>query len=266
MIIGIDAGNSEVKIAGPLGLSKFPSTIGAYRERKLTNAPSKHDMIVEYKGRKVFAGTLAEESFLGGAIMGDSKAHEDALLRILIAMHKYSNSNFYEVVVGQPIGKHTDKEKREIKSMLLDDHTLTINGDTKRFRITRAEVAAEGGAAFWSAPVDGLVRIVDVGSGTVNCASLKDKRYLDKGSFGLSFGKETAGTDDFNEIARSIYANTTAKQWDKNDKVLLVGGCAQDLIHAMRVYYPNAEIIAPVHSIFANAVGFYAIGMSVFAT
>jgi plasmid segregation protein ParM len=274
MIIGIDAGNNEVKVVGPLGTMKFPSAIGAYRERNLTNAMTKHDMIVEYKGRKVFAGTLAEESMLGGAIMGESKAHEDALLRVLIALHRYSNSDLFEVVVGQPIGKHTEEEKQAIKTMLLGEHKVIINGDIRRFRVTQCQVAAEGGAAFWSAPSAGTVRIIDVGSGTVNCASLNDQRYLDKGSFSLPFGMNTVGTDNIEEIARGIVAHTTAKQWQRNDSVLLVGGVAIELLEAMRKYYPKADVIMPkiklnhgvksVGPIYANAIGFYNIGKAVY--
>jgi plasmid segregation protein ParM len=274
MNIGVDWGNKYVKVAGLLGAMKFASEIGAYRELNLTNALGKDDMIVEYKGRKVFAGTLAEESFLGGSIMGESKAHQDALLRVLIALHRYSNSDLYNVVVGQPIAKHTEEEKNTIKAMLVGEHTVTINGYKKKFRIAQCQVAAEGGAAFWSAPQMGVVRIVDVGSGTVNCASLKDRRYLDKGSFTLPFGMNTAGTTDLEEIARSIYANTTAKQWQKDDTVLLVGGVANELIEAMRKYYPNASVLKPTLKVndgvkilqptYANAVGFYNIGKAVY--
>lgn len=274
MIVGIDAGNNEVKVMGSLGVMKFPSTIGAYRERNLTNKLSQHDMIVEYKGRKVFAGSLAEESFLGGAIMGQSKAHEDALLRIIIALHRYSNSSNYDVIVGQPIGMHKDEEKRAIKEMLQDTHEITINEETRKFRITRAEVAAEGGAAFWSAPTDGTVRLIDLGSGTVNCATIKNRKYLDLGSFSLPFGMNTVGTEDMREIARGIVSMTSAKKWQKNDKVLLIGGVAKQLVDPMRKYYPKSEVIKPViktdggvqvaNPIYANAIGFYHIGKAVF--
>ncbi|PAE09665.1 hypothetical protein CHI02_24150, partial [Niallia circulans] len=84
-----DAGNSEVKTVSAHGVDRFPSAIGEYRERNIKEKHGKDDIVYEYEGRKGFAGTLAlYESEYGGAIMGESKAHLDAKLRVLIALHR----------------------------------------------------------------------------------------------------------------------------------------------------------------------------------
>lgn len=271
MILGIDAGNHEVKVAGPNGLDRFSSTIGEYRERNLNDVHGKDDIVFEYEGRKGFAGTLADaESEWGGSIMGDSKAHEDAKLRILIALHRYARmNNTFDIIVGQPIGKHNAVEKETIKNMLRGSHEIIINGERRLFTIRRAEVAAEGVAAFWSKPTNGLVRVIDVGSGTINCASLRNKRNIDKESFTITLGMNTVISSNPAEIARGI-ATQTSKKWKPNDFVYVVGGAASELTPYIQQFYPQATEVTPVfsgeqhHAVFANAIGFYTIGRGIY--
>ncbi|HZK02003.1 MAG TPA: hypothetical protein VFC96_03980, partial [Anaerovoracaceae bacterium] len=59
MIIGVDAGNYQVKVVSHKGVDIFPSDIGEYRERNLEQKFSANDMAIEYQGKKYFAGTLA---------------------------------------------------------------------------------------------------------------------------------------------------------------------------------------------------------------
>jgi plasmid segregation protein ParM len=52
--------------------------------------------------------------------MGDTKAHKDTLLRVLIGIHRYStlyqiDETEFDIVVGQPISKHTFDEKTNSK-------------------------------------------------------------------------------------------------------------------------------------------------------
>lgn len=270
MIVGIDAGNYRVKVCGPQGLDIFSSTLGEYRERRIKNTPGKDDMIYEFEGRKGFAGSLADaESEFGGSLMGDSKAHVDAKLRILLALHRYSQTtNQFQLIVGQPISKHTEIEKEKIKRMLLGSHEIIVNEKKKVLHVSHVEVAVEGGASFWSRPKEGLVRIIDVGSATVNCASLLNKRYVDKDSFTLPFGLNTVVASDLSALARGIVTHTT-KKWNDTDKGYLVGGAADKLIPYIQQYYPNMEVLKPMlecgdDPIFANAIGFYKIGCSIY--
>lgn len=270
MIVGVDAGNSEVKIAGINGTMKFCAAIGEYQERNLENNHG-DGMVWEYEGKRGFAGTLALiESDYGGMVMGDTKAHEDAKMRVLLALHRYSDSDYYEIVVGQPISKHTPDEKKKIKEMLIGRHTLTVNGETKTFTITKCEVAAEGASAFWSSPTNGLIRIIDVGSATVNCATLLNRRYVNRDSETLSFGYNSVRNKDLHELSRGIFSHVS-KRWKREDTVYLVGGIAELLLEPMMRYFPNVEIMWPVlhdgyeDPIFANAVGFYTIGRGIYA-
>ena len=244
MIIGVDAGNYQVKTVSEKKVDIFPSDIGEYRERKLKQKFSSEDMIVEYEGKKFFAGTLARyESEFGGTLMGKSKAHEDCKLRVLLALHRAGN-RAYKIIVGQPIGQHTCSEKKKIKQLLLGRHAITINCVRREFDINRVEVAAEGGAAFWSCPEKGLVRIIDVGSGTINCATLHNRRYIDKDSFTILRGMNTTKTQNYSAMARSIAAEV-GKKWGRDDLIKVAGGAASVILPHLQEYLPHAVLIRP---------------------
>lgn len=269
MIVGVDAGNYQVKVVSQNGVDIFPSDLGEYRERNLEQKFSSNDMVVEYKNRKFFAGTLAQyESEFTGSMMGESKAHEDCKLRVLIALHR-AGCDSYKIVVGQPIGQHTREEKEKIKKMLFGYHSISVNGVRRNFIIERVEVAAEGGAAFWSCPESGLVRVIDIGSGTVNCATLHDRRYIDKDSFTILIGANTTKTQNYLLMARAI-ATHVYKKWNPNDVVKLAGGPARDLFPFLQEYFTRISLIAPsvgggmLDPVFANAVGFYKIGAEIY--
>jgi len=110
--------------------------------------------------------------------------------------------------------------------MLLGSHDLTLNGVKKTIKINRVEVAAEGGAAFWSNSQTVLVRIIDAGSATINCASLVDGKYIDKDSFTINFGCNTTKSNDLYAMVRGIVAQTS-KKWSPSDTVLVMGGAAE---------------------------------------
>jgi plasmid segregation protein ParM len=257
MIVGIDAGNHEVKVVTGTNKFKFLSDIGEWRDRRLKQKHGEDDMDFVYGDRKGFAGTLARyECELGGCIMGDTKAHEDTLIRVLLALWKLENKS-YQIVVGQPIAQHSPSEKQFIKDMIKGHHQITVNGVTRSFNIERVEVAAEGATAFWSAPRKGLLRIIDVGSATVNCASLIDGRYIDKDSFTMSFGMNTIQSNDLRALARAIGAETL-KKYKRNDNVLVIGGAGMVLQPFLKSIYPNTFTLS--EPVYANALGFYEIG------
>lgn len=98
-----------INVCGPFGVSRFISEIEEYRERNMIQEFGEDNMIFEYKGRKGFAGSLAKyESELGGSRKGGTKAHNDAKIRILLAIHRYSDDMINDIVVGQPIGLHNE--------------------------------------------------------------------------------------------------------------------------------------------------------------
>lgn len=262
-IVGIDAGNYKTKVVGQGGIDSFYSDIGTYRERKLVATHGDDDMVFDYRGQRGFAGTLAKvETRYGGTIGGETKAHDDALLRVLLGLHRYATKHgvaTFNIVVGQPISRHTDAEKAKIKRMFAGGHEITVNNVRKTIRITRVEVAAEGGAAFWSAPESGLIRIIDVGSATINCASLLNGSYVDLASFTLGYGLDP---NDLSGLVRAITINAIKNGWAKTDEIRLVGGAANVLEPLIRDEFPNTKVLP--RPMYANAIGFYTIGRRVY--
>lgn len=268
MNVGVDGGNHMIKLVTDQGAYKQLSTLGEWRERKLHSSFGPDDIEFEYRGQKGFAGSLAKyESEFIREMKGDSKAHEDAQLRILIALHRFTNSHEFNLVVGQPINQHTDEEKRAIKNMLSGEHTIKVNGITKTFHINKVEVGAEGAAAYFANDIpDSLVRIVDIGSGTINLATVIDGNFIDRESDTLMFGSNTNKTNNLEAMSQSIISHTSTK-WKKNDRVLVVGGLAEQLKPYIQKHYQQSECIKPkiytnrgaqlVSPVFANAVGFY---------
>src|SRR5690606_1171920 len=136
------------------------------------------------------------------------------------------------------------------------------NGMEKTFTISKCEIAAEGASSYWSNSQMGLVRIVDLGSGTCNFATLLDGRFIDKDSGTLTFGMSTNKSNDLFALSRGIATNVL-KKWDKNDTVFVVGGVAEELKEKLKDYFPNTNILYPIYKdrfvnpIYANAVAFY---------
>jgi plasmid segregation protein ParM len=276
MILGIDSGNYMVKVVGEKGALSFISTIGEAREINLKQKHGEDDMYFEYEGKKGFAGTLAlYESEFCGSIMGGTKNHTDNKTRVLLGIHRYLTKfnlrdNQIQIVVGQPISMHNEDEKSQIRDMLTGKHTISVNEVEKTFWITSVIVAAEGGSAYWSGKQkEGLIRLIDVGSGTVNCCTILDSRFIDRESETLNFGANTTKTKDLSALARGI-ATHTLKKWNREDEVYVVGGIAEEIATPLQQYFNRVQILYPILNelyikpVYANAVAFYRIGVSVY--
>lgn len=278
-MLGIDAGNSNIKIVGDEGELLIPSALGEYRERKLYQKFSDNDIEYKYKKERGFAGTLAQyESQLLASQMGDSKAHQEMVIRVLIGITQYTQETIFDIVVGQPIAKHNQEEKDKMKNMLQGEHRININGVERYINICNVEIASEGGSAFWSNPVSGVIRIMDIGGGTVNAATLNEARYIDKESFTIPEGMDTLLNNDLEALARKISLHAL-RVWDKEDALLICGGGSKSLKHHIGKYFNNSSLLCPflrvvgshgitqgrqLDPVFANAVGFYNMAKKVF--
>jgi plasmid segregation protein ParM len=274
MILGIDAGNVKVKVANKNGVFTFASDIGEWRERRLSESFGADDMEFEYNGRKGFAGTLARyESEFGGTLKGDTKANEDAKLRVLLALHRYSDDVDNAIVVGQPIAKHVEGEKAKIKSMLLGEHELTVNKVKKQIRINRVEVAAECASVGMIDPPVGEFHIVDLGGGTLNWATCiydgERVRKVDRDSDTELFGMASSKQANLGAMARILIAKTQSR-WGQDNIVRTIGGVAVPFAEQLLQYYPRAEAFRltingnQVDPTFGSAAAFYEIAKKVY--
>jgi len=266
-IIGIDAGGHAVKLYDGRQFRQFPAAIGYdWRERNLRQKHGEHDYEWEYNGERGFAGTLAlYESQMAETTKGDTKAHPDARLRVLIALHQFAQGIEHDIVVGQPIKTHTPEQKELIKGLLRGRHDITVNGERRIIVVRRCEVAAEGVSAGLLIPGMGRRRVIDIGSGTVNFGTLIDRRFTDQGSGTLVLGMDTILNPDPSAFARHIAAYAIRLGWNKREVVDLCGGGAEGLQPELRKLFAAAELIKPGMSALVNAEAFYLIAKGLYA-
>lgn len=281
LILGVDAGNYKAKVAGVHGIDSFKTNICNWFERDVEETFGQDDMEFEIGNRKGYAGTIAqfEDEFGDGTTYGDTKAHEDTKIRILLAVYRYIEKYCRGIdrvclVTGQPINRHKEGEKSKIIDMLIDTHDFIVNGNRVKFTIEDVKVAPEGSAAFWSESQQSM-KIVDVGSGTVNLATIVDKRHIHKSSSTMNAGVETLrNKDDHEALARAIYQFATKLKWKNTDTVFTCGGVAEKIAPHLEKHFVKAIPMKPllkrqydtiaVPSTYANAVGFYNLARGAF--
>lgn len=272
-VLGLDVGRSAVKLFTGFKYISFPAVVGEWRDMKLDNMRRGEDWFEgEFQAQRFFAGRLAElESEFCRQMLVDSKTTPDALLLALIAIHQSSMTDV-DIVTGVPYHLHDEENKSQLANMLTGSWELRVNGITRKINIHRVRVAVEGGGAFWSAPVDGLVRIVDGGSKTINYITIKDRFYVDKDSGTIPWGFDTNKSSDMYQMTNSI-AGELGKKFGQKDLILTIGGKANELAKYLQNYFPR---VRPMHNkkvtscgqevslnLFANAVGYYMIGRTV---
>lgn len=284
LILGVDAGNKNVKVCGPFGVTHFSAALGEWKDRNIRTQYGFDDMEWEIDGRKGFGGTLAEfESEFTTTRKGESKAHMDAKIRVLLALHRYAAAESYKIVVGQPIGGYTDDEKRLIKHLLIGHHQTAVNGLVRRFVIEGVEVSPEGACVGLLTPQEGAKRVIEIGSGTVNFATLVGKYQPDgklkmfrvnNGSWSMPRGMENSGVSD-EELARGI-VNEALQKFRPHDYVEVAGGGASRLFEMIAATFKQAKLVEPdvlfrnPHdprlplSAYANCVAFYDIAKKVY--
>ena len=276
--LGVDGGNTVIKVFGEKGEYKISARLGEFRAMSAEKKLGENDIIFEYKRRKGFAGTLAEsESEFDYSLGTESKAHEDIAIRVLLGICKYTDESDFEIVVGQPISSHTATEKALIKGFLLGEHDFVINNVLRHINIQKVEVSAEGAAAYWAHPEEGVIHILDIGSNQVNAATFIDGNYQDKTSFSITeFGTETNITNDVEAMTKAIYSRCYRRKWRPAEKVKIVGGRASAFVTPFAQYFDNVSALSPklptssnskirlLSPIYANAVGFYNIAEAVY--
>lgn len=285
LILGIDAGNYEVKVYnGDYGVLRFDSAICEWFRRDIEEVFGDDDMEFEIDGERGYAGTIAryEDTFGIEAMYGISKAHGDSKIKTLLAIYRYIKhhniiTNKVSIVVGQPVKGHVTEDKEYIINMLKGKHEFTVNGETINIEIVNCGVCAEGAGSFWAIDEEiNTVKIIDLGSGTANLCEIRDKRVINNGSDTMNIGSETGkNKQDVETLARGIIRGTTRLQWKQEDEIRLVGGNAEKLLPHIQSHYPNTQIVYPssyecgtftkTSPTFSNAIGFYKISRASFS-
>lgn len=267
-VIGLDVGRNGVKVYTGTKQFWFPSIVGEWNERNLITEYGEKGFDVEVNGKRRFIGELAEnESNTWRYMLVDDKVTEDARFLALAAIHRTGLSDLV-VVTGLPVEQHGGKNDRRqaFKELLMGGGRagiwdITLNGERRVIRIQQVMVAVEGGAAFYSEPEDGLVRLIDAGSKTVNYITMRDQKYIyrDSGTLPFGFNTKRRGVDlSIEDFADQVAGELGAVKWGKEDTVKVAGGRARDLALHLKPYFPRAVPVQ--NSLFANAIGFYKAG------
>lgn len=274
-ILGIDPGNHSVKTVGEEGTDIFTSLLGQPHEQRIANSGLKDYMHVKFGGKEYFAGKLAEEQAqMKGSKRGITKANDHVLIRVLLACYRYKEKETdFDIVVGQPIETHTPTEKQKIIKMLKGEHQITVNGLTRLINIQNVQVAAEGASVGILAPIQGKYHILDVGSGTVNWATVgydgERVRFFDKDS-----GTEGKGLSTIRDVSIESVVDHLVTElgdlWDKRNVVRIVGEAADLFLVPFKAHFPKAEVFKPTINsnslapVYGNAAAFYTIARSIY--
>lgn len=267
-VFACDNGGHSTCVVTVKGFSQFPSVKGEYRDRTLVNKLGTHDYIVEFKGKKYMAGTLAQtESRFPMQMHTRSKQHLFYDLSVMISIHQYGfDKNF--VITSVPISMHHDEEKEGIRKRLVGEWTLGVNGIEKTFTIEDVKVAPETVSAFWIHEPEGKTRYLDIGSRTLGFGTTVKEgtmmKYIDSesGTF-MGKGLEATETTNYEEFADYIGGKLLAL-WDENDTVYVLGGGAKNkqIVKHLKTYFKRLEVMEQPQ--LANAKGMYLLGRNVY--
>ena len=281
MIIGVDVGRNTVKAVSPKKKIIFRSKVGEWRERKLTDGG---DYEVQLNNNKYFVADLAEESYFSREMATESKIHDETKILFLsvvgLLVKPYET---VQIVTGLPVYQHTPEVKNELKELLEGEHKIKVqNKKAGNYTIEEIIIAPESGGAYWDALLDSegkltneflaekFVRVVDIGSRTINYCTIPQRKYLDRDSGTLNYGvlelTNAAKKPDrvaCEQFTRRIVADLS-KRWlgyrPATDVILLAGGGSILLKEWLKQHFTLAQFLED--PVFSNAKGFYKMGVA----
>ena len=268
-IISIDTGRANTKVIAPNMSIQFPSIVSEWYERTLSKGG---DYELELNGHKYFAGELAREGYCRTINASRSKIHEEMRLLFVTALATVNPPGETIIVTGVPVDQHQEDIKREIRQYLRGSHEGSINGRPFKFYVKALEICPEGASAYWDYVLDdkgsivkdtsGTYRIVDIGSKTINVATIINQRYLNRESFTLDYGCYdylNAKNKDSGQFFKRIWGDLMQRWSDylETDKVLFSGGGSLLLVDHIGQIIPDP--------LMANARGFRKLGVAKWA-
>ncbi len=282
--IGIDVGRDSVKVVTAQKKLQFKARVGEWRDRKITFGGNYE---VEIDGEKYFIADLVEESFFGRQMLLNNKVQPETRILFLSALAlAIENNDNFTVNTGIPIQQYTPESISEILTFLSGDYQVKINREYRKLNVQYITIAAEGEGAYWDYVLDetgkiidnrnfskkDIVRVIDIGSRTINFCTVAGEKLLDRDSGTLPYGilEITNAMDDeemsmediqeamLEEFTRRVLGDLSRKWLSRNLKkniVILSGGGAILLQKYLRRYFP--VVIVSNDPVFANARGFY---------
>lgn len=263
-LISADMGRSESKFYSNNQKLKFRSVVGEWHQRNL-NTEGSYD--VNINGQNYFIGELAlKESFLPKEMSTESKIHEETLLLFLCGIASLAQQDSLIVSTGLPINLFNPKVRDDLLTLLRGRHIVTFAGyKPKQFYIDQITVCPESGGTYFSEAKKkpelkyGKVRVINIGSRTVNFCVTEDSNFINKDSGCLSYGAMQLKNSkaNYQEIARKIFSDLSSKwiDYEEDETVLLSGGGAIILEEYLKQYFKRAIISS--EPIYSDVLGFW---------
>jgi len=271
-LISCDMGRSESKFFSNNQKLKFKSVIGEWHERNL-NTDGDYDIQID--GQKYFIGDLAlREAYLPREMVTESKIHEETLLLFLCGISALTKSDDLFISTGLPINMFNPKVRDELVTLLKGKHEVTFTGyKPKQIYINEITVCPEsGGTYFYEAKKrpqlkQGKVRVVNIGSRTINFCCVENGVFVNKSSGTLSYGAIQLRNSKakLQEFSRKIFADLSSQWHDYNedyDVVILSGGGIILLEEFLKQFFKKT--IVSDEPIYSDVLGFFDLGCAKF--
>ncbi|OPH61745.1 hypothetical protein BC351_00445 [Paenibacillus ferrarius] len=262
LTVGADIGKYRTKIKWKGGVQGHLSKIATYREIKDNIQLDDNNLIIEYNNQMYFAGDLADregQNFLNSEDMG--KSNLVTHLNLLVELSRLP-CDVFNLVVGNPFGINTKKERENLKNLLSGYREFKVNEKPFKLHIRNVGVCPEGLSAYYSdANLPDDCNIWDFGSSTIHGISVRKRKLIDKRSKTFEFGFESMVDHDCSSLMLSL-KNQMEKRWNDSTskKMLLIGGKAPDMFKYVRDIYPESNPTIHNNYEYANAIGNFALG------
>ncbi|MDP5275254.1 ParM/StbA family protein [Chengkuizengella axinellae] len=258
--IGADVGKYKTKIKWRGGIQSHLSSVSTFRELRGEIPLDDQNMIIEYENQKFFVGDLADREGQNYLNSPDwHKSNTVTLINLFAAVSRIPSTDF-SIVVGNPFGINTPKERERLKSMIVGTKHFKVNHKDYRVTIHNVGVAPEGMAAYYSVPLHNDLNILDFGSSTIHAIAIRNRRLTDSRSHTFDFGFESLVDTDYRSIMQGIKFKLEKKWGDFNKRIMLIGGMASEMDAFVKEQYPNSQITIHHNQHFANALGMYEMG------
>jgi hypothetical protein len=261
LTVGADIGKYRTKISWRGGVRGHLSKLATYREIKDTITLDDNNLIIEYKNQMYLAGELSERE--GQNFINSPDLHKSnivTVLNLLIALSRLPSTDF-NVVIGNPFGVNTQKERLLLKELLIGTKEFKVNDKPFRVNVHNLGIAPEGYAAWFSDTTYEDCNIWDFGSTTVNAISVRKKKLIDKRSHTFEEGFETLIDDNYEGLMESLKIRMEKMWSDGTKKIICIGGKAPEMFKYVREQYPNSNAVVHSNFEYANALGLYELGV-----
>jgi len=264
----VDCGRRIVK--GFNGLDEpiiFSAKVGEFRKLKLENKNQKWKVEISNLG-KYFVGDLAEkESYCDINNTEESKIHIETKILTLTALVLIGGNG--PVITSLPIDQFNQAE--DMAGLLKGIYTVKLNeAEIKPVIITDVTFVPESVGIFYSEAIqengeldialEEKIRVVDIGSKTINYLTMEDYQYTAKESGTIQdlgcIQFENAGVNKelYLKKAKSELINRVPS-WKESDIILCGGGGSLKFKNELQKVFPLVRIVK--NPVTANVIGNY---------